>query len=206
MRIDHLALAVPDLDSAARALLEEHGLASTPPSPQPEWGTANRIVPLGEAFLELIAIAHPEVAAASPVGRRVASCAPARALAFWAVRPDALRPLATRLGLTVTEAERRRPDGTVYSWQVAGMEVAAEHGLPFFIHWAGTGALPHRLPVEHAVRPLGFAWVEVGGDRQRLDDWLGADPSGLPLRRIDDPRPLVRCGLRTERGEFVLGG
>jgi catechol 2,3-dioxygenase-like lactoylglutathione lyase family enzyme len=190
MRIDHVALAVPDLDAAARALLEAHGLASTPTSPQPEWGTAHRLVPLGGGFLELVSVAHPEIAEKSPLGRRV--------------RPEALGPVATRLGLTVGEGERHRSDGTAYSWQVAGVDVAVEHGLPFFIHWLASGSLPHRLPVEHEARPEGFAWIEVGGDLSRLADWLG--PADLPLRRAHDERPLVRCALRTDRGEIVLGG
>jgi hypothetical protein len=35
MRIDPIALAVSDLDAAARHLLDEHGLDATPASPQP---------------------------------------------------------------------------------------------------------------------------------------------------------------------------
>jgi hypothetical protein len=204
MRIDHVALAVPDLDAAARALLEAHGLASTPTSPQPDWGTAHRLVPLGGGFLELVSVAHPEIAEKSPVGRRVARCASTRSLAFWAVRPEALGPVAARLGLTVGEGERHRGDGTAYSWQVAGVDVAVEYGLPFFIHWLASGSLPHRLPVQHEARPEGFAWIEVGGDLARLADWLG--PADLPLRKAHDERPLVRCALRTDRGEIVLGG
>src|SRR5262249_39240753 len=163
---------------------------STAPSPQPEWGTANRIVPLGDAFLELIAVEHQRVAWASPVGRRVAECAPTRSPAFWAVQPDALAPVATRLGLTVTEGERQRRAGAFYSWQVAGLDVAVEQGLPFFIHWSGLGTLPHRMGVKHsALAEPGFSWVEVG-DRERLLDWLG--PNRLPLRHVQDERVLVR--------------
>ena len=202
MRIDHVALAVPDLDGAARALLEEHGLASTPRNPQPEWGTAHRIVPLGGAYLELIALDRPEVAARSPVGARVSRLARTVSLAFWCVRPETLHPVASRLGLTVSEGERQRPDGTAFIWQTAGLDIAAEYGLPFFIHWAGTGT-PHRVSVQHTARPQGFAWIEVGGDQARLADWLG--PHELPLRPVRDERPLIRCALRTDRGEIVLG-
>jgi hypothetical protein len=38
MRIDHFALAVSDLDAAARALLDEHGLDATPRHPSRSGG------------------------------------------------------------------------------------------------------------------------------------------------------------------------
>jgi catechol 2,3-dioxygenase-like lactoylglutathione lyase family enzyme len=56
--IDHLVLAVRDLDAAA-ALYEALGFTLTPRALHP-WGTANRLVQLQGGFLELLAVAEPD--------------------------------------------------------------------------------------------------------------------------------------------------
>ncbi|MCW2985323.1 MAG: hypothetical protein JWR63_2893 [Conexibacter sp.] len=72
--IDHLVLAVTDLDAAAARLTAATGLAVTPGGEHPDWGTRNRIVPLGRGhgYLELVAVADPRAAAGSAFGRAVA--------------------------------------------------------------------------------------------------------------------------------------
>lgn len=68
MLLDHVVVAVPDLDAAVDRLRRDTGLAAAGGGPQPEWGTANRIVPLGSGFLEFMAVAlgpgNPHAAAA----------------------------------------------------------------------------------------------------------------------------------------------
>lgn len=64
--IDHLVLAVRDLDAAA-AFYEALGFTLTPRALHP-WGTANRLVQLEGGFLELLAVAAPEKLAQSDVG------------------------------------------------------------------------------------------------------------------------------------------
>ena len=55
--------------------------------PPPGWGTANRIVPLGEAYLELVTVVDDPEAAQSPFGRWVAEAGPTLAEPLgWAVR------------------------------------------------------------------------------------------------------------------------
>src|SRR6476469_4083347 len=49
-------IAVTDLDAAGREFEARHRLASVAGGRHPGWGTANRIVPLGDAYLELVAI------------------------------------------------------------------------------------------------------------------------------------------------------
>lgn len=55
--IDHLVLAVEDLDEAA-ALYQSLGFTLTPRGDHP-WGTANRLVQLQGSFLEIITVAAP---------------------------------------------------------------------------------------------------------------------------------------------------
>src|SRR5687767_14564658 len=137
LRVDHVVYAVDDLDVAAAQFLEEHGLASVDGGRHPGWGTANRIVPLGPAYLELVAVVDAAEAAASPFGRWVAGVRPRRVRPFgWAVRTDELDAVARRLGLTVASGSRAARDGRLVRWRLAGIEqAAAEPSLPFFIEW-----------------------------------------------------------------------
>ena len=51
--------------------------------------------------------------------------------------------IAGRLGLAVTTGSRRRDDGLVLQWRLAGMEQAiADPALPFFIEWTDGTPLP----------------------------------------------------------------
>ncbi|HEV3176637.1 MAG TPA: VOC family protein [Stellaceae bacterium] len=56
--VDHLVLAVNDLE-AAREAYRRMGFTLTPPAQHP-WGTANSLVQLQGNFLELLAVAEPE--------------------------------------------------------------------------------------------------------------------------------------------------
>jgi len=56
VQIDHVLIAVPDLGPSVRAVEEQLGMLSLEGGRHPDWGTANRIVPLGEAYLELVAV------------------------------------------------------------------------------------------------------------------------------------------------------
>ena len=69
MRIDHVIYGTQDLD-VAQALIERSlGLEVRPGGHHDRQGSHNRIVPLGNAYLELMAIDDREEAAASPIGQ-----------------------------------------------------------------------------------------------------------------------------------------
>src|SRR5512141_1689084 len=67
--IDHLVIAVPDLDAAAHELEQRVGLAVTGGGRHEGAGTANRIAFLADgAYLELIAVEDEAQAKQNPVG------------------------------------------------------------------------------------------------------------------------------------------
>ena len=68
IELDHVLVAVADLAKAGQEFVERHGLASIEGGRHPAWGTANRIVPLGDSYLELIAVV--DAAKAGPKRRR----------------------------------------------------------------------------------------------------------------------------------------
>src|SRR5215217_5027677 len=137
LELDHVLIAVADLAAAAEEVEARHGLASIEGGRHPGWGTANRIVPLGETYLELVAVVDESEAAQSPFGRWVAGVHPKVAQPLgWAVRTYQLDDVARRLGLTLEAGSRAGQDGQLVRWRLTGIEqAAAEPSLPFFIEW-----------------------------------------------------------------------
>jgi hypothetical protein len=205
VELDHVLIAVTDLAAAARDYEDRYGLASVEGGRHPAWGTANRIVPLGTSYLELIGVVDPVAAADSTVGRWVAGGAsrPGRPLG-WAVRTGRLEELARRLGLAVHDGSRVAPGGAVLRWRSAGIDqAAAEPPLPFFIQWGAGTRLPGTAAVAHPAAPAGIARLLLDGDPGRLAGWLGEH--GLPIF-VRPGRPAVAAIiLATATGEIVLG-
>lgn len=194
MRLDHLIVAVGDLDGAAAALRARTGLASVPGGEHPAWGTRNAIVPLGGAYVELVTVADAARARESAFGRAVAAGAAEGegegVLVGWAVEPGDLDAATARAGVDQVRGARERPDGSLLSWSMAGAEEGLPRGLPFFLRWDDGESNPARLAAPHAVEPIGIAWLRWPADRAALDPWLGPD-HGLPLRHGAPPRAAI---------------
>ena len=205
VRVDHVIYAVDDLEAAARQLYEEHGLASIEGGRHPAWGTANRIVPLGAAYLELITVVDRDVAARSDFGRPVMEAiASRRHLAGWVVATDDLEAVARRLDLDVERGARTRPDGTRLSWRLAGVARAMKTGaLPIYIEWGGAADLhPGKAEADHRLEPTGIAWIEVAADEQALRSWLG--DFDFELRFSEGAPGLSAVAIATGAHEIVL--
>jgi hypothetical protein len=204
VELDHVLLAVTDLAAAGRELQARYGLASVEGGRHPDWGTANRIVPLRDSYLELVAVVDPPTAADSSLGRWVASRAsPLGRPLGWAVRTSGLDTIARRLGLTVYRGARVAPSGEVLRWRSAGMDqAAAEPSLPFFIAWAAGVPLPGATAVTHPAAPAGIARLHLEGDPDHLAAWLGNHVLPIVVRT---GRPAVTAiVLATATGEIVL--
>ena len=204
MQLDHVLIAVTELESAGEAFEERFGLASVEGGRHPAWGTANRIVPLGSNYLELVGVVDKAVAAESAFGRWVAEGASATGRPIgWAVRTDAIDEVATRLGLGVVDGSRTTPSGQRLRWRSAGVEQAmAAPALPFFIQWEPGTALPGTTAITHPAAPVTISRLDLEGDRERLDEWLGAHDLPIVVR---DGRPrLGSVRLTTGRGDVVL--
>jgi hypothetical protein len=203
LEIDHVLIAVADLAAAAQEIEARHGLASIEGGRHPGWGTANRIVPLGEAYLELVAVVDEAEAAQSPFGRWVAAAhpPPARPLG-WAVRTQ-LDDLARRLNLTVAAGSRAGPSGQPVRWRLAGVEQASvEPSLPFFIEWGHGAPLPGRAPATHRAGAVQIAKLQLDGDADRLAAWLGAHH--LPITVHPGTPAVASIILTGAAGEIVL--
>lgn len=124
--IDHLVIAVRDLDDAALELERRVGLAATGGGRHPALGTRNRLAWLGDSYIELVSIADRGVAGRSWLGLpTIAALERGGGLATWAIATDsiladvaALRASGSGFG-DPTPGERERPDGTVVRWRLA---------------------------------------------------------------------------------------
>jgi hypothetical protein len=195
---------VADLAAAAEEIEARHGLASIEGGRHPGWGTANRIVPLGEAYLELVAVVDEAEAAQSPFGRWVAAAHPSlRRLLGWAVRTNELDDFARRLDLTVAAGSRTGRSGQLVRWRLAGIEQAtAEPSLPLFIEWGDGTPLPGRAPATHRAGAVQIATLRLDGDADRLAAWLGAHR--LPITVRPGTPAVASIALTGAAGEFVL--
>lgn len=137
--IDHLVIAVEDPDAAAASLEAELGLAATGGG-RHATGTHNRLVFLGDAYLELIGVWDRALALAHPVGAAAVRALDAGTpgLVTYAVATDGARREVGALraaGSPISDAvagSRTRPDGDVIAWQVA-FPPAVGPAEPFFL-------------------------------------------------------------------------
>lgn len=184
--IDHLVIAVRDLDDAADELERRVGLAATGGGRHPTLGTQNRLAWLGDTYLELVSIADRSVAEGSWLGvPTLAALERGGGLATWAIATDsigadveALRAMGSGFG-DPTPGERVRPDGTVVRWRLAIGGALGPAEPPFMI--------------EH--EPSSAEWTE--GDRAARS--TEHHPIGGPVRLEMLELPVADVATATQR-------
>lgn len=138
--IDHLVIAVPDPDGAAAQLEAELGLAATGGG-RHDTGTHNRLVFLGDAYLELIGAWDRTLAVAHPIGAAVVRALDAGTpgLVTYALGTDGARREVVNLRAAgspisdVLPGSRARRDGVVVTWQCAFPPALGPADPPFLI-------------------------------------------------------------------------
>ena len=209
LAIDHVILATADIYATSARLEHDHGLVSLPGGRHAGHGTGNRIVPLGEAYIEIMGIVDEEEAAASPMGAWLRDqTADGDRVAALCLRTDAsgLDATAERLGLRPLPMSRDAPGGVTLTWRLAGLaEAMADPSRTFFIDWQVPSDLhPARGDARHRVRPTGFARVELAGDADAIGAWLGGEVPGVGIASA--PEASVRATVALAGGGEVLLG
>lgn len=147
--IDHLVIAVSDLDAAAHELEQRIGLAVTGGGRHPDAGTANRIAFLADgSYLELIVVEDRDAALRGPVGAAALRTLEeyGSGLAAYALLDDHLETTVAELQANgssigpVQPGSRMRLDGELVEWWSAFPESIGPDGVPFLIRHANTGA------------------------------------------------------------------
>lgn len=192
--IDHLIIAVADPDRAAAELESVLGLRATASGRHDAHGTYNRLIFLGDSYLELMGVFDAALADGSWWGANIKRLLSGAAAAYAGL-PLASDDLASdvvrlrALGSPISDpipGERQRPDGEVVRWRVARLpEPDADLGLAFLIEHDTTAA--EWRPEDRAARaaevhPLGTSArlarvelpvVDVRGATLRLLRQLG---------------------------------
>jgi hypothetical protein len=201
LAIDHVILPVRDLALEAARLEARYGLASVEGGRHPAWGTANWIVPLGDAYLELVTVADLKTADRSAFGQWIASAMAGRPLG-WAVRTDSIDAVGHRLGQPVVRGSRVDPRGAPITWRSVGLDIAVrESGLPFFIQWGDGVPFPGAAAVRHRDGPATLKLLSVAADQARLADWLG--DHDLPIA-VTGPSGTSAITLTRRQRDFTL--
>jgi catechol 2,3-dioxygenase-like lactoylglutathione lyase family enzyme len=164
--IDHVIVAVPDLERASAEIEQRLGLRVGDGGRHEAHGTHNRLCWLGDSYLELMGVFDARLAAQSWWGSHALAVIDARGgLMGLALASDDLAGDMARLqalGSPISDpiaGERLRPDGDVVRWRVARLpEADPDLGLAFLIEH-DTNAAEWR-PADRAARaaevhPLG---------------------------------------------------
>lgn len=164
--IDHLVIACVDPDAAAAGLERELGLRASGGGRHEALGTFNRLVWLGDTYLELIGVFDRALAERSWIGTPVVRALDAGGgLATWAVATDDLEGDVARLnagGAGLAEpiaGERVRPDDRVVRWRLSVPRELGPERPPFLIEHDATSA--EWSPEERAARADGPARLSV---------------------------------------------
>jgi glyoxalase-like protein len=207
LSLSQIIFGVNDLE-AASARFRAMGFDVLDGGVHPGVGTANRVIPLGAQYLELLGVVSPELARESEYGRSLLrAIADGDRLVRWSLRTDAIDDVAARLGLVVEPRKRMRPDGVLLTWRAAGLSLAlADSTTPFFMQWDRAEQYPGLMPANH---PNGARRVTdlaiAPRDADAFQRWTeGAD---APVQLVADRAPgLCSVSVQTDRGVLTIPG
>lgn len=185
MELDHVVAGVADLEAAARRLEERHRLTAVEGGSHEAAGTHNWIVPLDDAYIELLTVEDETRAQDTRFGRWMLSRAgQPDAWIGWCLRTDDLDAVCARLGVD--------PHGMARGglrWRLAGVERAwRDPSVPFFIQWdAPASEWPGRSGGPTQATDARLTAVEVGSSSSLLRDWVGDGELPGTVRVTDGP-------------------
>lgn len=211
MRLDHVSYAVSnnELSDTVQRLGSMIGAAFADGGRHPTYGTRNFVLPLGDGcYIEVVTpLDHPAVDSKT-FGRAVKRRAmEGGGWLSWVVAVDDITVLEQRLGRPASSGQRRRPDGFDLQWEQIGLtDLLEDPQLPFFVQW-------HSSPSEHPCvggKPgTGLHALEICGDQERIEAWLGA-PLSVALDHVEiiwvdsDEPGLVAVHVQTPNGVVRL--
>ncbi len=207
LSLSQIIFGVNDLE-AASARFRALGFDVLDGGVHPGVGTANRVIPLGAQYLELLGVVAPELARESEYGRSLLrAIADGDRLVRWSLRTDAIDDVGARLGLVVEQRKRVRPDGMLLTWRAAGLSLAlADSTTPFFMQWDRAEQYPGLMAANHPngarkVTALAIAPRDPNAFRRWTE---GAD---APVQWVVDRAPgLCSVSVQTDRGELIIPG
>ena len=178
--LDHLIVAVADLDAAAEELGSSLGLEVGGGGRHPALGTRNRLAWWGDSYLELVTIEDAEAAAAAGnwFGAAVAGAlaaghragAPGAPVGLALASDDLAADAAVTRSAEITDGQRTRLDGRIVRWRMARPGGAAGPRA------GAAGPWPTVFMIEHD--RTAAEWT----DAERAERAVAIHPLGTPVR------------------------
>jgi hypothetical protein len=205
LALSQIIVGVTDLD-AATARFRALGFDVLDGGVHPGVGTANRVIPLGGQYLELLGVVDAQQAREHEYGRSlIRATTGGDRLVRWSLRTAEIDDVAARLGLTVEARRRQRSDGELLTWRAAGLDLAlADATLPFFMQWDHAEQYPGLMPASHPNGAHRVTALSVAPhDVDRFQRWT--DGADVPLRPATAQGPgLLSVTVETDAGELVI--
>jgi hypothetical protein len=128
-----------------------------------------------------------------------------RTLLGWGIEVDDIEAVAQRLGRPVETGSIVNDDGSTGSWRF--VEDPDDLSLPFFISYDADPAVRRERWADRVAEAGnsefgGFTFVEVGGDRKRVEALI--DDGAFPVRFVSGRPGLHAVGIEGPEGEIVL--
>lgn len=215
-RLDHLVIAVRDLDAAALAYAAVLGRTPSWRGTHPAYGSANVLFGLDNCYLELLALsgdtpAHPVATAlASYLERRSEGLF---ALAFGSADLEASHGLLSRAGLDpgpIADGVAHASGGAVRRWRSFPLSRMATRGVNTFViaHEDRAAIAPATPTAEPQAIVTGVDHVVVFSDDLAAALTLWTETFGIPerWRRELPERGTVNVGVRLGGVTFELVG
>jgi len=185
MRLDHLSYAAgPDgLAGTAWRIGELLGEEFVDGGIHPRFGTRNMILPLtAGTYLEVVAVLDHPASDKAPFGQAVrARSEVGGGWLGWVVSVEDMTGIEQRLGRESAPGNRHRPDGVELTWKQIGVKgLQSDPQLPFFIKW---NSPVEQHPSAGASGKIQLDCLEIAGDPNRVNDWLGQS-HGPPLEDV----------------------
>lgn len=175
MHVDHVVYAVGPAGLVAEAKRFESALGakSRDGGIHPRFGTRMRLIPLADdRYLEIVEVLDHPAADKAPYGQAVrARSELGGGWLGWVVSVGDLAPIEQRLERPAVVGLRHFPDGRALEWRQIGVKgLIADPQLPYFINWVSDPEVrPSALKGSVSIKS-----IEIAGNRQRVEDWLGA--------------------------------
>lgn len=204
--IDHLVLAVPNLDEGIDWFAEESGVRPIFGGAHEGRGTHNALVSLGDCYLELIAPdpGQPEPDQPRPFG---VTDIEAPKLVTFAVRAEGDGTIDTVVAESTArgwdpgepqEMSRLRPDGSRLAWRLTFPVASMGGAVPFIIDWGD-----EQNPAETTPAGLGLNDVVI-----HHPDAAGVSAAfqalGLAVPVMERPVMAMMASLSTPKGSLLL--
>lgn len=203
--VDHLVYAAPDLAEGVRIIEELLGVTATPGGQHLGLGTRNYLVSLGdEVYLEIIGPDPDQPTPDRPRPFGIDDLTEPR-LVTWAAKGTGLAGLtasAAAAGMElgeVMEMSRRKPDGSLLTWELTSPFAPRADGVvPFLIDWLDSTHPADELPAGPRLVDFRIEHPEPEVIRTALD----AIGSGVVV--VESREPGLVAWIRTPDAVVVL--